>query len=153
MSSEASNPAKNPAGPSADSVRQQLGRLLADPRFIRAGRLSKLLRFTVEKTLSGARDEIKEYLIALDVYDRPPSYDPAVDSLVRVEMSRLRAKLTDYYSTVGAGDAVRIEYPKGQYAPVFVCRDLPCETPHEVAPQPRRRMWIWLTAAIVIAAA
>ena len=100
-------------------VREQLDRLLADSRFNRSERLSRFLRYTVEQTLSGAGDGLKEYTIALEVYDKAPSYDPSVDSVVRVEVRRLRAKLSDYYENTGRNDPLRIEFPKG-YVPVFI---------------------------------
>lgn len=133
MTSTPGHSGNSPTDPLAGLVREELAKLLADHRFVRAERLSRFLRFTVEKTLEGGREEIKEYLIAIEVYGRPSSYDPAVDSLVRVEMSRLRAKLADYYSITGLGASVRIEYPKGQYAPVFI--PLQTESPPE-APAP-----------------
>lgn len=102
-----------------EMIREHVERVLSDRRFVRSERLGRFLRYTVEKTLTGEGEALKEYLIALEVYDKPPSYDPSVDSLVRVEASRLRAKLFDYYGAEGSGDVVRLEFPKGSYAPVF----------------------------------
>lgn len=114
---------------SEELVRGQLSRLLNDPRFARSQRLCSLLRYTVEKVLAGEAGQLKEYTIALEVYGKPPSYDPSVDSLVRVEVTRLRNKLLEYYSTEGSADPVRIEFPKGTYAPVFVNRSPPVSVP------------------------
>ena len=69
--------------------------------------------------LAGEGDQIKESLIAIEVYGRRPDYNPQVDSTVRVEAGRLRARLRQYYESSGAGDVIRIELPKGTYAPVF----------------------------------
>ena len=38
---------------------------------------------------------------------------------MRVEASRLRAKLKQYYEGAGSGDPVRIDLPRGGYVPVF----------------------------------
>jgi hypothetical protein len=100
-------------------VRGQLERLLSDRRFPRSERLSRFLRYTIETTLAGRQDDLKEYSIALEVYDKPPSYDPAIDSLVRVEIGRLRTKLSDYYTKEGREDPIHIEFPKGSYVPIF----------------------------------
>ncbi len=100
-------------------VRAALDQVLASQTFVNSGRLSRMLRFVVERTLDGQGDQLKEYLLGVEVFDRPPEYDPRLDSIVRVEARRLRAKLSEYYETDGAGDALRIRLAKGGYAPTF----------------------------------
>ena len=100
-------------------VRAALDRMLASQVFVNAGRLSRMLRFVVERTLDGQGDQLKEYLLGVEVFDRPSDYDPRMDSIVRVEARRLRAKLAEYYEGDGAGDALRIRIAKGGYAPAF----------------------------------
>ena len=73
------------SGPTPELVRTQLARILNCPGFARAERLSKLLRYVVEKTLEGQGGQIKEYLLGVDVFDRAPSYDPRIDPIVRVK--------------------------------------------------------------------
>jgi TolB-like protein/cytochrome c-type biogenesis protein CcmH/NrfG len=107
------------ARPPAELIRKQLERLLADARFVRSERLSRFLRYTVEKTLAGESDDLKEYTIAVEVYGKSETYDPSVNSLVRVEVGRLRNKLLEYYTTTGRDDPVRIEFVRGKYTPVF----------------------------------
>ena len=77
----------------------------------------RFLRLAVERTLEGKADELKEYLIGVEVFDRPSSYDPRVDPIVRVEARRLRSKLKAYYAGDGNNDLVRIEFRTGSYAP------------------------------------
>ncbi len=128
-----------------------LEELLRTPRFAGAERISRFLRFVVAKTLAGEAAEIKETLIATEVYGRRPDYDPRADSIVRVEASRLRAKLKDYYENEGAADAIRIDLPKGSYVPVFL--ELAPQTP--ASPEPvevslpahARPRWRWWWAA------
>jgi adenylate cyclase len=105
--------------PTADEVRAALERVLAADTFANAGRLSRLLRYLVERTLNGDADQLKEYVVGVDVFDRSGSYDPRLDSIVRVEARRLRAKLQEYYQTQGAADALIISIPRGSYVPVF----------------------------------
>jgi TolB-like protein len=109
-----------PAGtPDADAVRAQLERILASPGFANAGRLSRFLRFVVERTLDGEGDQLKEYRLGTEVFDRPADYDPRLDSIVRVEARRLRAKLAEYYAGPGQGDPVLIGMDKGSYSARF----------------------------------
>ena len=105
-----------------DQVRLQLDRVLASETFAGAARLSRFLRFVVERTLAGEGDGLKEYTIGVEVFDRPADYDPRTDSIVRVEAARLRAKLAEYYGGPGAADPVIIQVRKGGYAPDFAER-------------------------------
>ena len=105
--------------PSGDDVRRQLDRLLASAGFANAGRMSRFLKFVVEKTLAGEGERLKEYVIGVEVFDRDADYDPRVDSIVRVEAARLRAKLSEYYAGEGRGDALVLSLPKGGYAPAI----------------------------------
>jgi TolB-like protein len=104
--------------PSDADVRRQLDRLLASAVFANAGRMSRFLRFVVEKKLAGEGERLKEYVIGVEVFDRAADYDPRVDSIVRVEAARLRAKLAEYYAGEGSRDTVVLGLPKGGYAPV-----------------------------------
>src|SRR5229473_4341440 len=106
----------------APSIEQQLLRILASRPFAQSARMSRFLRFTVERALSGQSDQLKEYVIGVEVFDRKGSYDPRVDPIVRVEARRLRSKLKSYYDADGRADEVIIEFPKGTYAPVFRSR-------------------------------
>jgi hypothetical protein len=102
-----------------DAIREQLLRMLDSPIFVHSQRLSRFLRFTVETTLAGQAETLKEYRIGTDVYDRKPPYHPSVDSIVRSEARRLRNKLKQYYESLGKSDSVFIYYRPGSYAPVF----------------------------------
>jgi TolB-like protein len=53
----------------------------------------------------------------VEVFGRRPDYDPKLDSTVRTEAVRLRARLNKYYSTEGRQDPLVIELPKGGYVP------------------------------------
>ncbi len=108
---------------SSEAVQNELARILADQKFLRSKKLRRLLQFTVEQTLQGNADALKEYIIGTEVLNKPGTYDPRRDSLVRVMASRLRAKLKEYYSNGGTEDAVVIELPKGQYVPRFQTRE------------------------------
>ena len=99
--------------------REALERVLSSGCFARSEGLSRLLRFLVERQLEGREGELKESLIGVEVYGRSPDYDPKLDSTVRSEVARLRARLSKYYSTEGSQDLLVIELPKGGYVPSF----------------------------------
>jgi hypothetical protein len=86
-------------------------------------RLTQLLDFVVASTLRGEASHLKETTIGVHVFARSPDYDPKVDTIVRSQAWRLRAKLRKYYASEGANDPVVIEVPIGHYVPVFHLRD------------------------------
>lgn len=94
-------------------ARKQLERVLASPGFARNERLSRFLRFLVEKHVEGRHDDIKESVIAVEVFRRSPDYDSKQDSIVRTEATRLRARLREYSAGDGKQDEWIIELPKG----------------------------------------
>ncbi|HZT31998.1 MAG TPA: tetratricopeptide repeat protein [Bryobacteraceae bacterium] len=101
------------------AVLEHLTKILASKAFVKSDRLSRFLRFAVEQALAGREDQLKEYVIGVEVFDRSATYDPRIDPIVRVEARRLRAKLCRYYETDGRGDRLRIEFPTGAYVPRF----------------------------------
>jgi adenylate cyclase len=128
--------------PSADEVRAQMRRILADPTFQASPARRELLRFVVDETLAGRADRLKGFAIALTVFDRQDDFDPQSDPVVRVEARRLRRDLDSYYVTVGKRDPLVISIPKGGYVPHFERRDV---DPAPDAPPPgdaRRRYWL-----------
>ena len=96
--------------------------MLASAGFANAERMSRFLRYVVARTLAGERDRLKEYAIGVDVFDRNEDYDPRVDSIVRVEAARLRAKIDEYYNGPGTDDRVVIRLRRGSYVPHFEAR-------------------------------
>ncbi len=77
--------------------------------------LCKLLRYLGKQAVEHPNDRVKEYQIATEVFGRPADFDPQSDSMIRVQVGRLRAKLAEYYSSEGANDPLIIELPKGAY--------------------------------------
>ena len=100
-------------------IRAELDRILASKGFATAGRISKLLRYVVDKTLTSETDQLKEYAVGIEVFERDDKYDPRLDSIVRVEAGRLRTKLEEYYNGEGAGSPIRINLPRGGYSAQF----------------------------------
>jgi TolB-like protein len=98
-------------------VRVQLQRILDSPSFEASDRRRRFLRYVVDELLAGRADRLKGYSIATAVFDRDHSFDPQTDPVVRLEARRLRRGLEHYYLTAGRDDPIRIEIPKGGYAP------------------------------------
>jgi hypothetical protein len=110
-------------GIAPEAIREELSRILESAIFIQSDRLGRFLRYTVETTLAGDAETLKEYLIGTEVYDRKPPYHPSVDSIVRSEARRLRSKLKEYYESEGKNDSIFIYYRPGSYVPAFRSRD------------------------------
>ena len=104
---------------SLDDARGQLARILSRPSFQRSERMSRFLSFVTEETLEGRSNDLKEYILAIAVFDRDPSFDPSSSSLVRVEAGRLRKILAQYYLEEGKDDPLVLEIPKGAYSVRF----------------------------------
>ena len=105
--------------PSEAEVRAGLERVLTSADFASSGRMQAFLRFVVEEALAGRGARLKEFTIATEVFGRDETFDPQTNTIVRVEAGRLRRRLERYYLTEGQGDALRIDLPKGGYAPAF----------------------------------
>ncbi|BCS31150.2 hypothetical protein TBR22_A03500 [Luteitalea sp. TBR-22] len=107
---------------SAEAIGTHVARVKGSKQFGASPRLQEFLQFVVDEALAGRADTLKEHTIAVSVYGRPSSFDPKLDSIVRTEARRLRARLQAYYQSEGAADHVRIELPLGRYVPEFVAR-------------------------------
>ena len=114
------------------AIREQLVRILNSGPFHQSQRRQRFLEYLVNETLAGRGERLKAYNVALEVFERPETFDPTVDPLVRIEAARLREKLREYYGTDGQGDPIHIDLPKGTYTPQI-------EFLHEGAPRIARR--------------
>jgi adenylate cyclase len=131
-------------------ARKHLQRVLGSAGFARNERLSRFLQFVVERHLEGKDEELKESVIAVEIFGRPPDYNPKKDAIVRIEAGRLRARLAEYYADEGRSDELVIELPKGGYIPLF--------RPAERLPQanvlanhrPRRLPWLMVAVGLAV---
>ena len=81
--------------------------------------LAHLLEYLCEKRFAGESNQIKEYSIGVELFRRGNAFDQETDSIVRVEVNRLRKRLAEYYAGEGAAHPLRIVIPVGQYVPNF----------------------------------
>jgi hypothetical protein len=123
-----------------EAIRVEVERVCSSRGFENADRLKELLRYTVDKTLAGHGQDLKEYSLGVDVFGRGERFDPKSDSLVRVTTGKLRLKLKEYY-VENPSSEIRIEYRSGSYAPEFL-------------EQRKKRRWplgIGVAAALLVA--
>lgn len=147
-----------------EAWREELRTVLDARAFRQAPTLSHLLRYLCEKLFAGEANQIKEYSIAVELFRRGDAFDQETDSVVRVEVSRLRKRLAEYYAGEGATHKLQIVIPVGQYVPNFV--RLAPEPEPEAETKPAtfpldgpawwKRRWVWagaVSGAVVVAGA
>ncbi|HEY5809358.1 MAG TPA: hypothetical protein VIT67_15395 [Povalibacter sp.] len=100
-------------------VRAHLERLLHSPQFDASTRSREFLRFVVDQALAGHDEQLNQTAIAISVFRRRADFDAILDPIVRVQAGRLRRSLERYY-LLAENDGVRIDLPKGSYAPRFI---------------------------------
>ena len=139
-----------------EAWRDELRTLLESRAFRLAPTLAHLLTYLCEKRFAGESSQIKEYSIGVELFRRGASFDQETDSIVRVEVNRLRKRLAEYYAGEGASHRLRIEIPVGQYVPSFVSASPEPETPPAASPPPgmSRRIparWVWACGLAAVA--
>lgn len=102
----------------AQNIGSALDRVVHSKTFARSRSLQDFLTFIVTQSLDPDQN-LKEYRIGVDALKRGGAFDPAENSIVRVQAYRLRAKLADYYQHEGQTEDVRIELEPGSYTPVI----------------------------------
>ena len=105
-----------------EEKRAAVDKILQSQVFRNTESLRRLLRFLAEKAITGEADQLKEYSVGIDAFGKPPSYDPRQDSAVRIQVGRLRQKLSEYYLNEGKEDPIIVELPKGGFRLQFESR-------------------------------
>lgn len=103
----------------ANGVREQIGRIVSSPSFRSSRRYPDFLRYTVECTLNGETENIKERVLGIKVFGRDPDYDTSSDPVVRMTAAEVRKRLEQYYRIQGHEKEIRIDFPRGSYVPEF----------------------------------
>jgi WD40-like Beta Propeller Repeat len=161
MSRSPTHALPNGDGLPAQAVRTELAQILASDLFSRSERLSAFLKFVVEQTLDGHGDELKEHVLAIELYGKGVDFAAAADPIVRVDARRLRDKLREYYAAAPR-HAVVISIPKGSYTPVFDAHETGAAPGFDVAsaplreamadvsaPRRRSRLWLFVVASLL----
>lgn len=105
--------------PDRESYLRQVERVASSRVLHGSESLCKLLRYLAHHAIEHPGVPLKEYQIATEQFGRSQDFDPAIDSMVRVQAGRLRSKLIEYYAEEGADDSLRIDLPKGTYSLAF----------------------------------
>src|SRR5262245_61020842 len=71
------------------AIREQLDRILKSGPFHQSRRRQRFLKYIVNETLAGRGERLKGYNLALEVFDRPESFDPVTDPLVRIPFASI----------------------------------------------------------------
>src|ERR1051326_5099219 len=111
---------------SREEATAELLKVLSWESLAKSQNLAKLLQYICGKYLDGRAGDLKEYNIGVEALGRPADFDPSSNSIVRVELHRLREKLKRYYETDGILDPTVILLEPGNYAPRFI--------PHSASP-------------------
>src|SRR5215472_6802391 len=91
------------------ALTETLDQLLASKTFSRSGQLRRLLAYLREATASADPSVWSETSIGVNAFGRK-DFNPKLDTIVRVEMRRLRQKLDDYYAQEGAHVPLRLRF-------------------------------------------
>jgi hypothetical protein len=105
--------------PAQEQCQKQVQRILQSAAFRNASTLQQLLQYLAAKAFEHGEDTLKEYTIGVEALGRPHDFDPKIDTIVRVQIHRLRQKLREYYDTDGSRDPIIVDIPKGHYLPGF----------------------------------
>ena len=79
------------------AIEESVQRIVDSPQFARADTQRKLLQYL----WLNRHQQLSEYAIATDALGRNNQFDPSTDASIRVQISRLRRKLKNYYAETG----------------------------------------------------
>ncbi|WP_433974548.1 hypothetical protein [Tunturiibacter lichenicola] len=102
----------------ATNIEQMLEQLATSAAFERSSGLLKLLRFLIEAS-EREPDLMRESYIGRAFYGRDATYDPRYDSIVRVNVRRLRQRHKEHYAGEGSDAPIRINIPRGSFVPII----------------------------------
>jgi len=91
-----------------------LDRILNSNTFANKEAMKGLLDFLYKSAVKGKA--LKEFDIAIDYFKRGDNFLPGDDTIVRVNIYKLRSLLEKYYENEGKKDEIVFEIPKGSYS-------------------------------------
>ena len=103
----------------SEAERAELESVLRSKVLLRSPSVLRIAEYIARTYLEGDSEDIKEYNIAVDALGKPVDFDPKRDSIVRVEVHRLRKKIETFYKTEGADHTLRLIIDPGKYVPRF----------------------------------
>jgi hypothetical protein len=128
-----------------EDARRQIETICGSYSFRHRESFRKLLTYLADRTLEGSAESLKEYTVGVELLGKPETYDPREDATVRVQISKLRQKLEEYYLGEGREDVIVVELPRRQIGLTFHFRQQPLDIPAAPAPsavvEPGRGQW------------
>lgn len=106
-------------------------------QFMRAETLRKLLLYL----WANRNSEISEYAIATEALGRRADFDPKTDASVRVQISRLRSKLKDFYEGEEPGGSYTLCIPMGTHTLTILENELPVSAPAVAEEEDHAPIW------------
>ena len=106
------------SGATEAMVRAQLTRVLSGI-FTVSPRLSRFLRFVVERPSEGKADELKEYAIGVEVFERESDFDPRIDAIVRVQGGQTAVQVDGILQLRGLRRRLGDLHSQGRLRPCF----------------------------------
>ncbi|GMQ48168.1 hypothetical protein [Vibrio sp. 10N] len=100
-------------------IQNTLDKIVAFPLFYSSPKLVAFLRYIVEQTIVGQGSQLSQYSIATELFEKPASFNPSSDPLVRMLATKLRKSLMAFYQTTNDSDLIVITLPKRSYSPQF----------------------------------
>ena len=115
-----------------EALLSEVGRIISSEVLRGSESLCQLLGYLASHSVGERSSSVKEHQIATEVFGRTVDFDPRLDSTVRVQTSRLRAKLAEYYAGPGAQDPLIVDIPRGAYSVVVRPRPIREEPPPHI---------------------
>lgn len=109
--------------PTETELLDHLNAILASKAFENAVALKGLLQYL----FAHRKSQLSEYSLGVEALGRRASFDPQVDATVRVQVSRLRRRLKEFYLDEGSALALRFTIPLGSHR--LVLEDVQTQSP------------------------
>ena len=94
-------------------------RIAASKGLCKSEFLPRFLLYVCEQHLTGSTREMTEQHLGVQVFNRPPGYNPGEDNIVRSYARMLRKRLDEYFEGEGEDEPLRLVIPRGGYIPAF----------------------------------
>ena len=139
--------------PNDQQIEEYLAQVEASGALGKSERRKKLLRHLILAEAEGDGGQLKAYSIGLDIFGKSEDFDPQSDSVVRVEVGRLRTAIALFEASDFAVCALKVEIPKGTYRPTFSFRDVagPADSATGSVATNEQYGKIWLIPAAAVA--
>lgn len=115
-------------------------RILSSGIFSPGSNPARFLEYVCASYFEG-KSAVSEHTIAVEALGRRPDFDPQQDAIVRVEASRVRKRLSEYYHHEGVDDDMMLVIPMGSYLPTFVAHEKVTEEGQSSLVSPLSRGW------------